>query len=198
MRVGAAIRHLRETLPQFMERALVDRDEAAPRNALAPYIDARMHLLHGQIGHIYHPRIYFRFCPPLPPLPDSVPGSVPFQPAFSLRGRRPYLMSAQVLRCSLHALFSDCVVRLEHLRLVPRRSTALSPAHPAPADELLTRIRFCGTSRVLGTLQNYTMLFRYRFDRSTGQICEHFVDQMMPVPGSRVWHAFPSGLGRSI
>lgn len=196
VRLGAAIRHLRATLPQFMQRGLVDRDEApsAGVDTLAPYLEKSALISRARLTAIYHKDIYFRFRPPLPPLPPLPSGEAEqhFAPAFSLRGRRMYRMSAQALRYSLHALFVDTDVRIEHMTLLPDRASVVvdvAPGKPVPGDELLTRIRFRGTNRVSGALQDFTLLFRYRFDRNSGMVCEHHVDQMMPVPGRRVWQS---------
>lgn len=199
VRVGAAIRHLRATLPQFMERALVDREENGASDALAPYLSTYALMARARASRIYHPDMHFRFCPPLPQLPESLPGKPPFKPAFSLRGRQVYLMSAKWLRWTLRTLFTETHIRIEQLSLLPNRASAVAvdaaPGRPVPRDELLVRIRFRGASRVSGTLRDYSMVFRYRFDRMSGMICEHYVDQMMPIPGSRMWQALPR-LGR--
>ena len=201
VRVGAAIRHLRETLPQFMERGLVDRDDEAVHDSLSPYLGSNALTTYARSAQIYHKRMYFRFGPQLPPLPNAAPNVTPFKPAFSLRGRRVYLMSAQWLRWSLRALFYDAHIQIEQLSLLP---CAVSPVAPAdappgqsmPRDELMMRLRFRGSGRVSGSVQDFVMLFRYRFDRHSGMICEHYVDEMMPIPGSKMWQALPTGLGR--
>lgn len=185
VRMGAAIQHLRKTLPVFMDVGLVDRNEQPPRHtdALSSYLGEKslLHQVHPQ--RIYHKKIHFRFYPPLGEAKDKVPEvSVP---AFALHGRRSYLMSAQVLRWSLQSLFLHTEVRLEQLALLPTRGSALEAEPQAgviPANELAARIRFSGTSRLSGALHTYTLRFRYRFDRRTGMICEHTVDQLTTVP----------------
>ncbi|PKI84360.1 hypothetical protein MVES1_001713 [Malassezia vespertilionis] len=202
VRVGAVVRHLRKTLPQFMECGLLEgtRNDAAHPAQLRPMISQPLSP-NVTPDRIYHEQIHFCFSPPLPPLPplplreeSASKVNVPehFSPAFSLHGHRMYMLSAQALRWSLHALFKDAEVRVEHMSFVPRRTqlnaAVLSRSKAlVPMDELIARIRFRGTTRVSHAVQDYTMLFRYRLDRTSGTICEHHVDQMMPVPGSQVW-----------
>ena len=228
VRVGAVIRTLRDTLPEFMDRALVATAEDAPdmRGIKLAFSDSS--LIRSDAFPIYHDQIHFRFCPPLPPLsgwdgvsigwpllpvaqrePRALPDERGPGPSFSLRGRRTYLASARVLRATLKTLFANPTVILESMVLVPSRSGTAAGGRIAgalreggeahgpragardsstpSADELIARLRFRGTSRVSQSLYDYTMLFRYRFDRGSGTIYEHIVDKMAPMPGRRVW-----------
>ncbi len=54
-------------------------------------------------------------------------------------------------------------------------------------DKLIVRLRFEGISRVSSQPHTYTVIFKYEFDRKTGMICRHVVDNIQPVPGSKVW-----------
>lgn len=232
VRLGATINVLRDTLPLFMERALVDDIHAKQLQLL----NVGQHLPHDIGSHVYHPEIHFQFSPtllPLARLPDwdvgagwpllppavhrgdedahsrtLAPESRLPGPLLSLYGRRKYLMSARVLQTTLRALLYNTSITLESLVFVPARSGAASAGRVAAAtgdshrssgadadanssgpsaDELVARLRFCGLSRVSDSLHDYTVVFRYRFDRASGSICKHTVDNMAPLPGRRVW-----------
>ncbi|WFD30821.1 hypothetical protein MSPP1_001845 [Malassezia sp. CBS 17886] len=231
VRLGASIRVLRDTLPRFMDVALVERQgHERPSGTAGAYLPrslpgASLTPLHAQPTHLYHPRIHFRFCVPLPHLPSLPPLGLPADasdagsagagagraavtpsnvpsaaPSFSLHGRGVYLLSARMLRWLLHALFAQPNVVLESLVLLPKREGPSTPSAPPrgsmPCDELIARLRFNGTLRLFGTPHDYTLMFRYRFDRATGTICEHIVDKMEPVPGSRVWQGLANARWR--
>lgn len=164
VRLGAAIRVLRDTLPHFLSRGLVDRPEPLPGGQLVA----------AGAEHIYHERICFRFAPPIA---QHKP------PPLVLRGRWLYLGTAQVLRHVLLGMYSEPQVALEQLIFLRRTPPLAAPGGVLPGDELMVRIRFLGAVRLSYTPQEYTLLFRYRFDRLTGMICEHSVDKMVPLPG---------------
>lgn len=202
VRLGVSIRVLRDTLPQFLDKGLVDRADISGTNIMN-------HLLGGphapKSEHLYHKQILFRFAPMKPPATISTPTSnvteeqsvsttseMHWTPSFTFRGRRSYLMSAEALRLSLQAGFSSPQVLLEQLSFMRRPPDVQVPGRPTPGDELIARIRFRGTNRISQTLQDYAVVFRYRYDRATGTICEHHVEKMMPVPGQRMWQRMAS------
>lgn len=195
VRLGATIRVLRDTLPQFMEQGLIDRTDISTSGSLSRLLGPGALIRHAEPDHIYHPHIHFRFRAGLPLPTDTTartgtdivraPGKQGWAPTFSLHGRRTYLLSAYMLRHALHACFVHPDVRLEHLAFM-RKPT---PNEQNTRDELLARIRFRGVTRVGHAEQDYTVVCRYRFDRRTAMICEHIVDKMVPLPGFRVWQS---------
>lgn len=196
IRLGATIRVLRDTLPQFMEQGLVDRTDTPASGSLSNLLGPGALIRHAEPEHIYHPHIHFRF---RAGMPDGgartstdgapAPGEQGWAPTFSLHGRRTYLLSAFMLRHALHACFVAPEVRLEHLAFLRKPTLPGQSTEAIPRDELLTRIRFRGITRVGQAEQNYTVVCRYRFDRRTAMICEHIVDKMVPLPGFRVWQS---------
>ena len=196
VRLGAAIRVLRETLPQFMERGLVDRMDVNPSNPFMQVLKCGIPKSPAQPEHVYHSQIQFTFRPgPEPAAPlrlmsfkRNTDDPSAWTPSISLHGRRTYLFSASALRHALHACFAEPEILLENMSFLRRPATMrTNEALPNPGDELLTRIRFTGVNRLANTQQSYTIVSSYRFDRATGTICEHRVDKMMPLPGQRTW-----------
>jgi len=198
IRLGATIRVLRDTLPQFMEQGLVDRTDIPTSGSLSRLVGPRALMRHAEPEHIYHPHIHFRFRAGLSmseggarPSTDVMPAPQKqgWAPTFSLQGRRTYLLSAYMLRHALHAWFVAPEVHLEHLAFLRKPTPPEQDTRAIPRDELLTRIRFRGVTRVGHAEQDYTVVCRYRFDRRTAMICEHIVDKMVPLPGFRMWQS---------
>uniref|UniRef100_V5E3X9 Uncharacterized protein n=1 Tax=Kalmanozyma brasiliensis (strain GHG001) TaxID=1365824 RepID=V5E3X9_KALBG len=124
-------------------------------------------------------------------------------PAICFNGRTMYVASSHLLRHALSALFHDTFLHLESARFEGRskagsawpgispfvkRSTASETSSDgAWQDKLVVRLRFEGISRVSSHPHTYTVIFKYEFDRKTGMIGRHVVDNIQPVPGSKVW-----------
>ncbi|KAN0059859.1 hypothetical protein ACQY0O_008433 [Thecaphora frezii] len=139
-----------------------------------------------------------------------------YGPTISFTGRTLYLTSAHILRHALAALFYDTVLTVETARFEGRskpgqswpgisasvrgrcdRQDGRSASDDAASnpDHLTIRLRFEGTSRISLAPHTYTVLFRYTFDRETGTIVKHTVDNIQPVPGSKVWAGLTSAWG---
>ncbi|PWZ00324.1 hypothetical protein BCV70DRAFT_231931 [Testicularia cyperi] len=144
-------------------------------------------------------------------------------PTICFNGRTMYTASSHILRHALSALFYDTSLHLESARFEGRSKpegswpginshirtrSATDPeaegdGSPHGPDKLVIRLRFEGMSRVSSQPHTYTVIFRYEFDRATGTVARHVVDNIQPVPGSKVWaglsHAFgalsPCGAG---
>ncbi|TKY85317.1 hypothetical protein EX895_005479 [Sporisorium graminicola] len=138
-------------------------------------------------------------------------------PTIYFNGRTLYVASSHLLRHALSALFHDTSLHLESARF-EGRSTAgsawpgISPyiRHSTPNrtrsdiatspvrqwhDKLVVRLRFEGISRVTSHPHTYTVIFKYEFDRNTGMIARHVVDNVQPVPGSKVWAGLTNAWG---
>ncbi|WFD26077.1 hypothetical protein MNAN1_001052 [Malassezia nana] len=152
IRLGATIRVLRDTIPYFMDKGLVDRTDIPTAGSLSQLLGPGSLMRHAESEHIYHPHIQFRFRAGLPgptgagtrAEPPAVPESQTWAPNFSLHGRRTYLLSASMLRHALHAMFVAPEVRLEHLAFLRKPTPPEQDARALPRDELLMRIRFFG------------------------------------------------------
>ena len=147
-------------------------------------------------------------------------------PTICFNGRTMYIASSHLLRHALSALFHDTSLHLESARFEGRSKAGsawpgISPyirrstqsgkdgSDPSTAgswqDKLVIRLRFEGISRVSSHPHTYTVIFKYEFDRATGMIARHVVDNIQPVPGSKVWAGLtnawgtltPSGAGGS-
>ncbi len=130
-------------------------------------------------------------------------------PTICFNGRTMYVASSHLLRHALSALFHDTSLHLESARFEGRSKAGsswpgISPyirRHTPDAsnadsnsssngswqDKLIIRLRFEGISRVTSHPHTYTVIFKYEFDRRTGMIVRHVVDNIQPVPGSKVW-----------
>lgn len=128
-------------------------------------------------------------------------------PTICFNGRTMYVASSHLLRHALSALFHDTSLHLESARFEGRskagsswpgispyiRRSTQSGADPDSStsgswqDKLVVRLRFEGISRVTSHPHTYTVIFKYDFDRETGMIARHVVDNIQPVPGSKVW-----------
>ncbi|SPO26581.1 uncharacterized protein UTRI_04170 [Ustilago trichophora] len=135
-------------------------------------------------------------------------------PTICFNGRTMYVASSHLLRHALSALFHDTSLHLESARFEGLSKAGsswpgISPyirrsctQNSAPSDEsgswqdkLVIRLRFEGISRVSSQPHTYTVIFKYEFDRSTGMIARHVVDNIQPVPGSKVWAGLSSAWG---
>ncbi|KAJ9477869.1 hypothetical protein PHBOTO_001435 [Pseudozyma hubeiensis] len=129
-------------------------------------------------------------------------------PTICFNGRTLYVASSHLLRHALSALFHDTSIHLESARFegrskagsswpgissYVRRSTQCDTASDSNhadgswQDKLVIRLRFEGISRVTSHPHTYTVIFKYEFDRNTGMVAKHLVDNIQPVPGSKVW-----------
>lgn len=142
-------------------------------------------------------------------------------PTICFNGRTVYTTSAHILRHALSALFYDITLHLDSARFEGRSRTAWSDISSylrrqseAPdsesktsssgPDRLVIRLRFEGVSRVTLQPHTYTVIFKYDFDRRSGTIHRHVVDNIQPIPGSKVWAGLtnvwgtlnPAGAGR--
>lgn len=201
VRIGAAIQVLRETLPCFMERGLVDCMPTENSSALLRVLKMGVPKRFSEPpGHLYHHNIHFTFQPAhatlpfgmisamtTPQSPDKQEEDKTWSPCFSFHGRSAYFLGASVLRHTLHACFTEALIHLEHMQFQRKPPPVVeSPNLAHPGDELIMRIRFSGTNRFSHSQQTYTIVSRYRFDKKTGTICEHIVDKMIPLPGEHV------------
>lgn len=198
LRVGACVRVLRKTLPDFMAAGLVEKVSLSEAPAMRHLLGVRDTSRADEPEKIYHNYILFQVGPmPMEPGGSAAAAAEPadkdqrWSPQLSFQGRRAYLLSAEALRYTLHACFTDTEVRIEHLSFT-RQALTPAAARPGvtPGDELVIRLRFRGKNRVTSTIQDYTVIFRYRFDRESGTICEHMVEKIMPLPGQRAWQSF--------
>lgn len=157
---------------------------------------------------------------------DDIAGNDPHRGGATIcfSGRTVYTASAHILRHALSALFYDITLHLESARFEGRPGTAKSWSDinsylrrqsatsltrknetTLGADRLVVRLRFEGTSRVTLQPHTYTVIFKYDFDRKTGTIGRHIVDNIQPIPGSKVWAGLttawgafsPAGAGKS-
>ncbi|EPQ25872.1 uncharacterized protein PFL1_06546 [Pseudozyma flocculosa PF-1] len=138
-----------------------------------------------------------------------------YRPVISFSGRTLYVASAHVLRHALSALFYDTSLSVETARFEGRSRPGQSWPGISPyirnhhrgaesdgdggsvstPDQLTIRLRFEGLSRMSSVAHTYTVLFRYTFDRDTGTVVKHIVDNIQPVPGSKVWAGLTSAWG---
>ncbi|SJX63622.1 uncharacterized protein SRS1_14374 [Sporisorium reilianum f. sp. reilianum] len=137
-------------------------------------------------------------------------------PTIYFNGRTMYVASSHLLRHALSALFHDTSLHLESARFegrskagsswpgispyirrsTPHRATSTdTPSDAQWHDKLVVRLRFEGISRVTSHPHTYTVIFKYEFDRSTGMIARHVVDNIQPVPGSKVWAGLTNAWG---
>lgn len=144
-------------------------------------------------------------------------------PTICFSGRTVYTTSAHVLRHALSALFYDITLHLDSARFEGRSRTASSwseissylrrqsespdfegKSSSSGRDRLIIRLRFEGVSRVTLQPHTYTVIFKYDFDQQSGTIDRHVVDNIQPIPGSKVWAGLtnvwdtlsPAGAGR--
>ncbi|PWN49447.1 hypothetical protein IE53DRAFT_388325 [Violaceomyces palustris] len=82
----------------------------------------------------------------------------------------------------------------DHLSSSDEDDDSLS-SYAASPDALCLRVRFEGTSRVTTSPHSYTVLFRYEFDRRTGKVARHVVDNVQPVPGRKIWAGLENAWG---
>lgn len=131
-------------------------------------------------------------------------------PTICFNGRTMYVASSHLLRHALSALFHHTELHLESARFegrsrsgtllgsrsfIHQRSEAEGPTHGSEPERLIVRLRFEGISRVSSHPHTYTVIFRYEFDRNTGMIIRHVVDNIQPVPGSKVWAGLTNAWG---
>lgn len=136
-------------------------------------------------------------------------------PTICFNGRTMYVASSHLLRHALSALFHDTCLHLESARFEGRSKAGSSwpgispyikrstqPGTDADSshggswqDKLVVRLRFEGISRVSSHPHTYTVIFKYEFDRATGMIARHIVDNIQPVPGSKVWAGLSNAWG---
>lgn len=129
-------------------------------------------------------------------------------PTICFNGRTMYVASSHLLRHALSALFHDTSICLESARFEGRSKAGSSWPGISPyikrstqsgtrsdanhsddlwQDKLVVRLRFEGIARMTSHQHTYTVIFKYAFDRKTGMIVKHSVDNIQPVPGSKVW-----------
>ncbi|KAJ1018803.1 hypothetical protein NDA16_004608 [Ustilago loliicola] len=139
-------------------------------------------------------------------------------PTICFNGRTMYVASSHLLRHALSALFHDTSLHLESAHFEGRSKAGsswpgISPyikrstqpgtdsdsSHSSGSwqDKLVVRLRFEGISRVSSHPHTYTVIFKYEFDRATGMIARHVVDNIQPVPGSKVWAGLSNAWGTS-
>lgn len=137
-----------------------------------------------------------------------------YAPTISFKGRTLYVASSHVLRHALSALFYDTMLTVETARFEGRsqpgaswpgisrsirgsfkRADVEGDSGASGRDRLTIRLRFEGISRMSSASHTYTVLFRYEFDRAMGKIVKHAVDNIQPVPGSKVWAGLTSAWG---
>lgn len=160
---------------------------------------------------VYHPDIVFKFHPPTTSTGSSSDGSLDSHSAsgdgsssrlLTFSGRTMYFGSAHILRHALGALFSETTVLIERVRLqrgstgTSTRATesssgsdigkALAGSGSNREATLILRLTFTGVVRVTQQVHDYAVIFRYRFDPSSGMIIEHEVDKIEPAPGKKV------------
>ncbi|CDR88600.1 uncharacterized protein SPSC_04427 [Sporisorium scitamineum] len=138
-------------------------------------------------------------------------------PTVYFNGRTMYVASSHLLRHALSALFHDTSLHLESARFegrskagsswpgispyvrrsTPNRTSSVNTSSSDGQwhDKLVIRLRFEGISRVTSHPHTYTVIFKYEFDRSTGMIARHVVDNIQPVPGSKVWAGLTNAWG---
>lgn len=136
-------------------------------------------------------------------------------PTICFNGRTMYVASSHLLRHALSALFQDTSLYLESARFEGRSKAGSSWPGISPyikrstqpgtdsdnshggswQDKLVVRLRFEGISRVSSHPHTYTVIFKYEFDRATGMIARHVVDNIQPVPGSKVWAGLSNAWG---
>lgn len=172
---------------------------------------------------VYHPAISFKFRPPTASLSNpsakakgsagsSAPEEQSSSPLLTFSGRTMYFGSAHILRHALSALFSQTNVCIETVKLnrgpsqmgsdcSPQQGASTSqPQHSSPASnreaELVLRLTFSGSVRVTHQYQEYTVIFRYRFDPYSGMIIEHRVERIEPAPGKKIWAGLSNAFAR--
>jgi hypothetical protein len=160
---------------------------------------------------VYHPDIVFKFHPPTTSTGSSSDGPLESRSTrtdgsssrlLTFSGRTMYFGSAHILRHALAALFSETTVLIERVRL--QRGSSGNPADMAEGSSgsdigktlagsgsnreatLILRLTFTGVVRVTQQVHDYAVIFRYRFDPSSGMIIEHEVDKIEPAPGKKV------------
>ena len=171
-------------------------------------------------GSIYHPSIQFVLRPPSASEKAEEQArrdaSSYFGTSISFSGRAVYLASSQVLRTALNAIFTHATVEIEKIYLAsgadgfgggsvspsawrtlrsPPTARSDDAANGSRSDDLIVRLVFRGHIRVTRFLHEYTTVFRYTFDRESGQIVRHVVERIQPAPGHKVSHAPSSQRG---
>lgn len=131
-------------------------------------------------------------------------------PTICFNGRTMYVASSHLLRHALSALFHHTELHLESARFegrsrsgtllgsrssIHQKSEAKALTNGSGPERLIVRLRFEGISRVSSHPHTYTVIFRYEFDRNTGMIIRHVVDNIQPVPGSKVWAGLTNAWG---
>ena len=200
VRLGAAIRVLRETLPTFMEQGLVDRMPSENSSSLLRVLKMGAPKRFSQPpDHLYHHNIHFAFQPAhatipfgmisalaAPPSPDKQEGGKVWSPCFSFHGRNAYFLGASVLRHTLHACFSEALIHMEHMQFQRKAPPVMaSPNSAQPGDELIMRIRFSGTNRFSTNLYNC-------FSLPLGQTNRHYMGTYCRQDDAITWGACTS------
>lgn len=166
---------------------------------------------------VYHPRIVFKFTPPVAPEDRQSRTATSAQgkndskpPMLTFSGRTMYFGSAHILRHALSALFTETSVVTESARLERgpqshggraedtegRGPPSNSSSGKSREATLLLRLTFTGVVRVTHQPHEYTVIFKYRFDPDTGMIIEHHVDRIEPAPGKKIWYGLSSAFAR--
>lgn len=111
-------------------------------------------------------------------------------PHLFLLGRRMYFASAEILRVTILALFSNPSLTLERIHVVDDSSERPTNAYTTPLDTkkrhaFIVRHRFEGTLRVLGTHKTFYIRSKYKLTPH-GDICVHRIERVEPEPGGKV------------